>query len=450
MLHFGTDGIRGDAATQITSDLTVALARAFVRVTGAERVLIARDGRESGPRIEDDLAAGFATEGVECESAGLLPTPGLAVVSRVRYEWAAMISASHNIWSDNGIKFFQPGGSKLSDQHQAAIERELQAMLAAGGVAERGAARPMPLPEARALYQAHLIDQIAEGALGGAKVVLDCANGAASEVAPEVFSESGAQTIVLHAAPDGRNINVACGSTHPGAMQRAVIEHGATLGLAFDGDADRVLACNEAGQLVDGDQIMAIMAIALRERGALAHDAIAVTVMSNLGLRIGLRAHGIELVETPVGDRHVVAAMQERGLVLGGEQSGHIVFGDRAATGDGILTGLLLAARVIDTGRPLSRLAAVMTRLPQVLVNVRVDAPIDLDAETSVRHVIADVAAQLGDTGRVLVRASGTEPLVRVMVEAATEANAQTAANRIAAVVAAARSADGSAADQQG
>jgi phosphoglucosamine mutase len=441
VLHFGTDGIRGDAATQITPDLTRALARAFVRVTGTGRVLIARDGRASGTRIEDDLATGFAAEGAVCESAGLLPTPGLAVVSRVRDEWAAMISASHNTWSDNGIKFFQPGGSKLSDEHQDAIEAELQALLAAGGPPAK-AAHALPLTGARAIYEAHLVDQLAEGALGGAKVVLDCANGAASEVAPEVFSEAGAQTVVLHASPDGRNINDACGSTFPGAMQRAVVEHGATLGLAFDGDADRVLAADERGELVDGDQIMAIMAIALREQAALPHDAIAVTVMSNLGLRLGLRDHGIDLVETPVGDRHVVAAMHERGLALGGEQSGHIVFGGRAATGDGILTGMLLAARVIDSGRPLSRLAAVMTRLPQVLVNVRVATSGDPEDDAHVRAVVDQTVADLGETGRVLVRASGTEPVVRVMVEAATESEAHAAANRIAEVIAKPPSAD--------
>lgn len=437
MLQFGTDGIRGDAESQLTSDLVVALARAFVRVTGASRVLMARDPRESGERIAADLAAGFAAEGAVSETAGILPTPGLAVLSRERSEWAVMISASHNAWSDNGIKFFAPGGIKLSYEHQKAIESELLALLAVPPPSITGGnrQRPVLLTDASSTYRGFLVGQVAAGALAGLRVVLDCAHGAAFELAPAVFNDLGADVVVLHAQPTGRNINDGCGSTHPDVLQRAVVEHGAALGLAFDGDADRVIAVDELGKLVDGDQIMVIMALALRERGELPHDRIAVTVMSNLGLRLALREHGIGIVETPVGDRNVVAAMQAEGLALGGEQSGHIVFAARSGTGDGVLTAVLLAERLLTSGRPLSEVAAVMTRLPQALVNVRLASELDLDRAAEVRAAIEDVETELGQHGRVLVRPSGTEPVVRVMVEAPTQQQADTAAHRIADVL---------------
>ena len=429
MLQFGTDGVRGDADSQLPTGFVVALARAFVRATGARRVLIARDPRESGPRIEADLVAGFAAEGVACESAGVLPTPGLAVLSRLRNEWAAMISASHNPWSDNGIKFFAPGGTKLSDDHQAAIES-----LLGSPTTSVDTGLVVPRIDASGVYGDWLCEQVGEGALAGVRVVLDCANGATSLIAPAVFEQLGAVVTTLHAAPDGRNINFQCGSTHLESLQKAVVEHQGDLGLAFDGDADRVLAVDERGQVVDGDQILAIMAIALRERAELTNEMIAITVMSNLGLRRALAAEGIGFVETAVGDRHVVAAMEREDLALGGEQSGHIIFGHRARTGDGTLTGLLLAARVASTGRRLSELAAVMTRLPQVLVNVRVGGRVDLQVG-DVALAVAQVERDLGDDGRVLVRASGTEPVVRVMVEAPTTERAHAAADRITAAL---------------
>jgi phosphoglucosamine mutase len=345
-----------------------------------------------------------------------------------------MVSASHNPWSDNGIKFFAPGGTKLSHEHQRAIESELVALLAAPAPSVAGVSRQRPvlLPDASSAYRGFLVSQVAAGALSGLRVVLDCAHGSAFEVAPAVFDELGADVVVLHAQPTGRNINEGCGSTHPEVLQRTVVEHGAALGLAFDGDADRVLAVDEHGELVDGDQIMVIMALALRERGELPHDRIAVTVMSNLGLRLALREHGIGIVETPVGDRSVVAAMEAEGLALGGEQSGHIVFGARSGTGDGVLTAVLLAERLLTSGRPLSELAAVMTRLPQALVNVRLASELDLERAPEVRVAIDVVEAELGQRGRVLVRPSGTEPVVRVMVEAPTQQQADSAAHRIA------------------
>jgi phosphoglucosamine mutase len=437
VLRFGTDGVRGDAATQLPSEFVVALARAFVRVTGATRVLIARDPRESGARIEADLAAGFAREGASAESLGVLPTPGLAFAARGRNEWSAMISASHNRASDNGVKFFAPGGTKLSDEHQHAIEDELAVLVGDPHVAAEGAVAAITDGSAasRDAYVRWLVAQIAPGALDGLRIVLDTAHGAASSVAPAVFTALGADVVVLHDAPDGRNINADCGSTHPQVLQRAVVEHGAALGLAFDGDADRCLAVDGHGALVDGDQIMAVLALDLRARGALQPPAIAVTVMSNLGLRQALAREGIDIVETPVGDRHVVAAMQRDGIQLGGEQSGHVIVASRALTGDGVLTGLLLADVVARSGRSLADLAGVMTRLPQVLHNVAVAAPGAAD-RPEVDAVIAAVAAELGDRGRVLVRPSGTEPVVRVMVEAPTAAEADAAAERIAAVLA--------------
>jgi phosphoglucosamine mutase len=288
--------------------------------------------------------------------------------------------------------------------------------------------------DASSVYVDWLCAQVGAGALRGLRVVLDCANGAASTIAPVVFERLGATVTTIHATPDGRNINDGCGSTHLDSLQAAVVDRRADLGLAFDGDADRVLAVDERGEVVDGDQIMAIMAIAMRERGDLSNDTIAITVMSNLGLRHALAEHGISFVETPVGDRQVVAAMERDDLALGGEQSGHIIFGHRSRTGDGALTGLLLAARAADTSRPLSELAAVVNRLPQVLVNVPVRAHVDLTGG-AVAAAVADVEDELGDDGRVLVRPSGTEPLVRVMVEAPTTESAAAAAQRIIAAI---------------
>jgi len=432
VLQFGTDGIRGHAETELPRELVESLARATVRVTGATRVLVARDTRESGPRIAADLARGFAAEGAVTESAGVLPTPGLAMLSRVRDEWAAMISASHNPWNDNGVKFFAPGGTKLSDEHQAAIESELRSHPSpppTPGVNRPRRSRSIGAPE---LYEDYLRQQVTPGVLRGLRVVLDCGHGAAYVVAPSVFRSEAAVVHALHVEPNGRNINDDCGSTFPQRLQAVVVADGADLGFAFDGDADRVIAVDAGGDIVDGDQIMAIMALWMRERGELSNDAVVISVMSNLGLRIALAEHAIDVVETPVGDRHVVAAMATHGLALGGEQSGHIIFGARAGTGDGTLTALLLAERVATSGRSLAELASVMTRLPQVLVNVRLPGRPDLTRAPAIDRAIATVRNELGQTGRVLVRPSGTEPIVRIMVEAKSKAQATAGADLIA------------------
>ena len=433
MLRFGTDGVRGNADTDLTSPLVVALGRAAARVLGVSEFLVGRDTRESGARIENDLTRGFAAEGARVTSLGVAPTPAVAFLAQRAAVPAAIVSASHNPWTDNGVKIVTADGRKLPDDVEEAIEAE---MLSIVTLPSSSASSPRA-PVARAdldAYIGHLLGALDGRSLNGLHVVLDCANGAASELGPRAFAAAGALVEVINAEPDGRNINADCGSTYPDGLQRAVREAGADLGLALDGDADRVLAADERGELVDGDQIMVMTALDWHARGVLRDDAIVVTVMSNLGLRRALGAAGVGIVETPVGDRHVVAAMAERNLAIGGEQSGHIVFADLATTGDGLLTGLLVADLVARRGVPLSALAASMTRLPQVLVNVRLAGPVDLE-RASIRDAIGAVEDELGERGRVVVRASGTEPMVRVMVEAPTEDEASAAAARIEAAL---------------
>jgi phosphoglucosamine mutase len=432
VLRFGTDGVRGDADTDLTSPLVVALGRAATRVLGVREFLVGRDTRRSGPRIVADLTRGFAAEGAHVTSLGVAPTPAIAFLAQQRGVPAAIVSASHNPWTDNGVKIVAADGRKLPDDVEEAIETEMLAHIDDSIAPDRDSADP-----GRAdldAYVAHLLGALDDRSLAGLHVVLDCANGAASEVGPRALIDAGARVKVINAQPDGRNINADCGSTHPEGLQRAVRESGADLGLALDGDADRVLAVDERGELVDGDQIMVITALDRHERGTLRGDAIVVTVMSNLGLRRALTAAGVDIVETPVGDRHVVAAMAERNLAIGGEQSGHIVFADLATTGDGVLTGLLVADVVARRAVPLSTLAGAMTRLPQVLVNVRLAGPVDLD-RPSIREAVQQVESELGDRGRIVVRPSGTEPLVRVMVEAPTESEASAAAARVQAAL---------------
>jgi phosphoglucosamine mutase len=444
VLRFGTDGVRGDADRDLPGPFIVALARATARVLRPERVLIGRDTRASGPRLEAELAAGLESEGVTPVRLGVLPTPAIAFVAARAGDPAAIVSASHNAWSDNGVKVIGADGRKLPDGTEDEIEEELEALVggAAGPTADADAheahagAPDLDADSAAAdAYVAHLLSTLAGRTLAGLDVVVDCAHGAGFELGPRALRAAGARVHVLHAQPDGRNINDHCGSTHPEALQAAVVRAGAQVGLALDGDGDRVLAVDERGALVDGDQIMTMCAIDMQARGALRNDAIAVTVMSNLGLRRALRDAGIDVIETPVGDRHVVAAMQDRALALGGEQSGHIVFADFATTGDGLLTGLQVADLVRRTGVPLSDLAARMRRVPQVLVNVRVKGRVDVGASPALADAVAQVERDLGESGRVLVRGSGTEPLVRIMIEADDQAVADAAADRLRGVV---------------
>ncbi|HEX2577703.1 MAG TPA: phosphoglucosamine mutase [Aquihabitans sp.] len=439
-LKFGTDGVRGVANSELTPELALALGRAAARVVGGRRWLIGRDTRRSGPSLAAALAAGLASEGVDVVDLGVLPTPAVAHLSAVDGVGAAMISASHNPFADNGIKLFAPGGRKLSDDVEEALEAELTAL------GTQGDPRPRPLGadvgtlatdlDAVHRYRDRLVHEVLEGRrLDGLRVVVDTANGAAAGLATEVLRALGADVSAIHDEPDGLNINDGCGSTHPGDLQAAVVAAGAQVGLAFDGDADRVLAVDAEGALVDGDQIIAVCAIDRRRRGVLAEDTVVVTVMSNLGFRQGMAAHGIEVVDTQVGDRYVLEELDRNGYSLGGEQSGHVIFRDLATTGDGLLTGLFLLDLVVRSGRPLADLAAeAMVRLPQVLVNVRT-AQRRPDLAHLVAGPLAEAEARLGARGRVLLRSSGTEPVVRVMVEAPTDGEAHEVAHDLDAAV---------------
>ena len=430
-LRFGTDGVRGPAS-ELTDALVVALGKAAAQVLGTSAFVIGRDTRESGRHLERALGTGLALGGAQPLSLGVVPTPAVAWVCAQRGVPGAVISASHNSWSDNGIKFFAVGGRKLSDELEAELENALDALVAVN--VEFDLAVDFKTDEGAV---AEWCDAVASSVVTVApmRVVIDCANGAASSVAPGIFRSLGLEVEVLHAQPDGRNINDACGSTHPEDLQRAVVASGAALGLAFDGDADRLLAVDERGELIDGDQLIALFARDLRDRGELAGNRVVVTVMSNLGFRLAMDEQGIEVVETPVGDRHVLEALARTSSSLGGEQSGHIVFADRATTGDGVLSGVQLVDLVGRSQIPLSVLAAeVMDRLPQVLRNVRLEHRRD-DIAEAIAAEIAAVEQSLGARGRVLIRLSGTEPLVRVMVEAPTLAQADDAADNLAAAV---------------
>ena len=436
-LKFGTDGVRGVANQELTPELALTLGRAAAHVIGGSRWVIGRDPRRSGPLLGAALAAGLASEGVEVVDLGVLPTPGVAHLSAVHGVPGAMISASHNPFGDNGIKLFTAGGHKLSDEVEHRLEEALAELSARAGGHPRPGGADVGLitaePDAMAPYRDHLVTRaIAGRGLDGLRVVVDTANGAVSGLAADVLEALGARVTAIHDRPDGVNINDGCGSTHPEDLQRAVVEAGADAGLAFDGDADRVLAVDAAGELVDGDEIIAICAIDRHERGELANDTVVVTVMSNLGFRQGMAAHGISVVDTSVGDRYVLEALDRGGHVLGGEQSGHVIFRDLASTGDGLLTGLAVLDVMARSGRKLADLAAsAMTRLPQVLVNV----PTATRDPDLVGRLAADVAAaedRLGGRGRVLLRPSGTEPLVRVMVEAPTADEARAVADGLA------------------
>ena len=442
-LRFGTDGVRGRVPEDLSADDVRRIGAAAAEVLGGPRFYVGRDTRASGAELEQALLDGLGAHGVEGVRLGVAPTPVVAWLAAADGMPGAVISASHNPARDNGVKLFARGGVKLSDALQGQVQARLDATTGAALVPDEapearaadGAVAPVAAGDAVARYRASIESSIDGRDLRGLRIVVDCANGAASNIAPAVLRALGAELHVLHAAPDGRNINQDCGSTVPAALQRAVVEHGAHVGLAFDGDADRVLAVDADGALVDGDQIVAICAIDRHERGCLPGDAVVVTVMTNLGFRLSMQARGIEVVETAVGDRHVLEALEARGLSLGGEQSGHVVFRDLATTGDGLLTGVQLLDVVRRTGRPLRALAAdAMERLPQVLHNVRVDARLH-DLADRLHPDIAAVEATLGERGRVLVRPSGTEPVVRVMVEAASRTDAEHAAATLVAAV---------------
>jgi phosphoglucosamine mutase len=435
---FGTDGIRGVANTELTPEFAVGLGRALVRTlreggVARPRVVVGRDPRASGDMLEAALVAGLCSAGGDVVPLGVVPTPGVAyLTTRLGADSGAVISASHNPVGDNGIKFFGPDGYKLTDHEEDRVEELLQ-RTDEDRPQGTGIGRLRPSPEAHGEYVDHLV-AAADADLSGLKVVVDCANGAASAFAPVVLERLGCDVTAVCASPDGANINDGCGSTHPEVVAAAVRERGADVGLAHDGDADRLIAVDARGDVVDGDAILAILARRERERHGL--GTVVTTVMANLGFTHAMQALGIEVVRTKVGDRYVLEAMLAGGYPLGGEQSGHVILADHATTGDGILSAVLLLSAMAARGEPLSSVAAVMTRLPQVLVNVPGVDRDRLEGAERLRAAIAGAERELGSRGRVLVRASGTEPLVRVMVEAATEAEARAIADRLAGVAA--------------
>lgn len=440
-LRFGTDGVRGVANEELTPELVLALGRAAARVLGAGPFVVGRDTRLSGPLLQAALAAGLASEGAGVVDVGVLPTPGVAWLSMADRVPAAVISASHNPFPDNGVKFFMPGGRKLSDVDQARFEEELDRVVHVS--AGPGPTTPVVGAAVGRLTSAPSVRRYVEGlvatldgrGLDGLRVVVDCAHGAASESAPAVLRALGADVSVMNDRPDGVNINDGCGSTHLEGLQQKVVELGAAVGLALDGDADRVLAVDAAGQVVDGDQIIALCALDRRDRGLLPDDTVVVTVMANLGFRQAMDREGITWVETGVGDRQVVEAMEAGGWALGGEQSGHIVFRDLATTGDGVLTGIQILDVMVRRRRSLAELASVMTRMPQVLRNVAVSSRAGLNGSGELAAAADLVGATLGERGRVLVRPSGTEPVVRVMVEAVTLPEAERACSHLCEAV---------------
>ncbi len=437
--RFGTDGIRGVAGTELTEEIVRALGAAAVRALGAGApFLVARDTRESGPVLEAALVDGITRAGGDACSLGVLPTPGLAGACAATGAAGAMISASHNPYADNGVKLFEAGGRKLRDESEEAVEIALHAILEDGAPVDGadGPGRATVVDDAVDAYVARLITAAGGGTpFTSLHVVLDCAHGAASVAAPAALRALGARVDVVGAEPDGRNINAGCGSTHPELVAGEVVARSADVGLALDGDADRVLAVDAHGALVDGDHILAVLAIDLDARDALRHRAIATTVMANLGLIRALEPRGIDVIVTPVGDRHVLAAMEDHDLVLGGEQSGHVIAAAHAVTGDGPLTGILLLEAMVRSGRPLHELAAVVTKYPQVLENVRVARREALPDATGFWDAVRAAETLLAGEGRVLVRPSGTEPVVRVMVEAADVSTARSITDELTAAL---------------
>lgn len=440
---FGTDGVRGLANGELTASLATSLGISAAQVLAEHAHLLAstnerafaivgRDPRVSGEFLQAAVSAGLASAGLDVIDIGVVPTPAVAYLTDITgADLGVMISASHNAMPDNGIKFFARGGHKLPDD----VEDEIAANLNSLGHLPTGASvgRIRSDYELVQKYLTHVLASITVD-LSGITIVVDCANGAAAELAPEIYRQAGANVIAIHSEPTGYNINEHCGSTHMEDLQKAVLAHSADLGIAHDGDADRCLAVDENGELVDGDQILAVLASGRKQRSELVGDTVVVTVMSNLGFTIAMREQGIKIIASAVGDRYVLDAMRENGLTLGGEQSGHVILADYATTGDGILTALHVMAEMKQSKKSLSELAAVVTRLPQVLINVK---NVDRTATNSPELVkaVAEIEAELGDTGRVLLRPSGTEPLIRVMVEAATHEHAEQSAQFLAKVV---------------
>lgn len=438
---FGTDGVRGIANGELTVELALSLAVSAAHVLGEAgafqgrpRAVVGRDTRVSGEFLQAAVMAGLASAGVDVVDAGVVPTPGLAYLTGSDgFDLGVMLSASHNPMPDNGIKFFQRGGVKLDDLIEDTIEQRLSDDWQRPVGADVG--RIMPDPTLRQRYVEHLINSQGPDSLRGIKVVVDCANGSASFTAVPAFRACGADVVGIHDRPNGLNINDHCGSTHLADLQAQVVARHADVGIALDGDADRCMAVDAAGQVVDGDQIMAILALDLKAQGKLVEDTLVATVMSNLGLINAMREHGIRVQQTKVGDRYVLEEMVANGFVLGGEQSGHIIMREYANTGDGVLTGLHLVGRMASSGQTLAELASVMRRLPQAMVNVPDVDKLRVSLDPEIMQAVTRANQQLAGTGRVVLRPSGTEPVVRVMVEAPSQEEAQRVAEQLAEVV---------------
>ncbi len=440
---FGTDGVRGKANEALTAELALSLSVAAAHVLGESGefhghppfAVVGRDPRASGEFLEAAVIAGLASAGVNVVRLGVLPTPGVSFLTEAcNADLGVMLSASHNPMPDNGIKFFARGGNKLDDALEDAIESRLGEAWARPTGA--GVGRVTAQESLVETYVAHLVNSLGSPvSLEGIKVVVDCANGAAYQAAPAAFEVQGAEVHRIHAQPDGTNINDNCGSTHMDSLRSTVLEQRADIGIALDGDADRCLAVDTFGRIVDGDQILAILALALREAGRLKNDTVVATVMSNLGFVNAMRDAGITVQQTKVGDRYVLEAMKAGGFMLGGEQSGHVVMLEHARTGDGVLTALHLMNRMATSGQSLAQLASVMTRLPQVLINVPDVDKTRAATDPQLSAALVEAEAELGDSGRVLLRPSGTESLVRVMVEAESYEAANGVAHRLADVV---------------
>ncbi len=436
MLTFGTDGVRGEFGKELTESYAANLAEVAAQVLQCKKVLIGRDTRESGPVLEKAIAGALTRIGVEVQLMGVAPTPAIAFAARKHGVAAIAITASHNLYQDNGIKIFAAGGLKLSDAQQASIERE---MIARGAAVRDGAATSQVFAETLKL-RSELLQEYCDWIVGLASrdafknlhVALDCANGAFSFVAPEVFSKLGATVTTVNATPDGQNINLQCGATHPSSLIEVVKNVGAHFGVAFDGDGDRLIAVDNKGQIVDGDHLLAISALDMKAQGTLHGNKVVVTVMTNIGFHKAMKNAAIEVLTTPVGDRSILLALEEHSLSLGGEQSGHIIYRDFATTGDGLLAAIKLGAFIAESKKSLSEIASqAMTSFPQVLINLRVAKRVE-SVDSIFNSEIEAAEKALGDSGRVLVRASGTEPMVRVMVEAPQ----QDVAEKVAATLA--------------
>jgi phosphoglucosamine mutase len=438
MLTFGTDGVRGKFGTELTESYAADLAVVAAQVLQCKTVVIGRDTRESGVLLETAIANALVKEGIETQRMGVAPTPAIAFSAMRRNVVAIAITASHNLYQDNGIKIFGAGGRKLSDSEQEEIEKQLLERTrksASGAIGASSDLAKTAKPELVKEYCDWLSQIVDTTDFSKLHVVLDCANGAYSNVAPEVFTKLGATVTTINATPDGRNINEQCGATHPAMLCSVVKSVGAHFGIAFDGDGDRLIAVDETGEIVDGDHLIAISATEMKRRGTLRNNKVAVTVMTNIGFHQAMKKAEIEVVTTPVGDRSVLAALEENSLVLGGEQSGHIIYRDLATTGDGLLAALMLSAIVAGAKKTLGEIAsAAMTSFPQVLINLRVSKRVE-NIEKLFESEIAVAEKSLQANGRVLVRASGTEPMVRVMVEASQQATAESVAATLAQAI---------------